>query len=174
MITNDKFDQVYEQYYRLMYHVAYGILQNPEDTEDALQEAFIRIDKNISKIIDPVCPKTRNFVVIIIKNVSFTMQKRKRGIEMEELSPALEDWRTEVSPERAGEEKSVQEMVKDAIRELPYIYRECLSLSLIEEYTPKEIADMLGKKEQSIYKRLKRGTKKLQEILTERGLTYED
>lgn len=59
MASDDKFNQVYELYYKLMYKVAYSILQNFEDTEDVLQEAFIRIDKNISKVSDPSSPKTK-------------------------------------------------------------------------------------------------------------------
>ena len=46
MASDDKFNQIYELYYKLMYKVSYSILQNFEDTEDVLQEAFIRIDKN--------------------------------------------------------------------------------------------------------------------------------
>ena len=45
---------------------------------------------------------------------------------------------------------------------------------VFDEYTPKEIADMLEMKEQSIYKRLKRGKKILQDRLAEMGVTYED
>lgn len=174
MASNDKFIQIYEQYYKLMYQVSYSILQNFEDTEDVLQEAFIRIDKNISKISDPFCLKTKNFVVIITKRLALNMLRKKKGMQAEELLATLEDVRIESSPERANENKTVHEIVKMAIRDLPDRYRDCLFLSLIDEYTPKEIADMLEIKEQTIYKRLKRGKKMLQNRLTEMGVTYED
>lgn len=174
MASDNKFIQIYEQYYKLMYQVAYSILQNFEDTEDVLQEAFIRIDKNISKISDPFCLKTKNFVVIITKRIALNMLRKKKGIQAEELLATLEDVRIEASPERASENKTVQEIVKMAIRDLPDRYRECLFLSLIDEYTPREIADMLETKEQTIYKRLKRGKKMLQNRLSEMGVTYED
>lgn len=61
MASDDKFNQIYELYYKLMYKVSYSILQNFEDTEDVLQEAFIRIDKNISKVSDPSSPKIKKF-----------------------------------------------------------------------------------------------------------------
>lgn len=174
MASDDKFNQIYERYYKLMYKVSYSILQNFEDTEDILQEAFIRIDKNISKISDPFCPKTKNFVVLITKRLALNMLRKKKGIQVEELSATLEDVRIEASPERTNETKTVQELVKMAIRDLPERYRDCLFLSLIDEYTPKEIAEMLEMKEQSIYKRLKRGKKMLQTRLAEMGVTYED
>ena len=87
MALDDIFDRIYEQYYRLMYQVAYGILQNTEDTEDVLQESFIRIEKNISKISDPFCPKTRNFVVIITKRLALNMLGKGKGNEAGELWP---------------------------------------------------------------------------------------
>lgn len=173
MLSSDIFLQIYKQYYRLMFQVAYSILRNTEDTEDALQEAFIRIDKNISKISDPFCPKTRNFVVIIVKRVALDILKKKKGSAFEELSAALSGG-IEVSPEKVSEEKSVFEMVKTAIRDLPDRYRECLYLSLIDEYTPGEIADLLEIKKQSVYKRLNRGKKMLQNRLAEMGVSYED
>lgn len=173
MLSSDIFLQIYKQYYRLMYQVAYSILRNTEDTEDALQEAFIRIDKNISKISDPFCPKTRNFVVIIVKRVALDILKKKKGSAFEELSAALPDG-IAVSPEKVSEEKTAFEMVKTAIRDLPDRYRECLYLSLIDEYTPGEIADLLEIKKQSVYKRLNRGKKILQDRLAEMGVSYED
>lgn len=173
MLTSDIFLQIYKQYYRLMFQVAYSILRNTEDTEDALQEAFIRIDKNISKISDPFCPKTRNFVVIIVKRVALDIMKKKRRSAIEELSAALSDG-IAPSPEKVSEEKSVFEMVKAAIRDLPDKYRECLYLSLIDEYTPEEISDLLEIKKQSVYKRLNRGKKILQDRLAEMGVSYED
>ena len=174
MATDDIFIQIYELYYKLMYQVSYSILQNFEDTEDVLQEAFIRINKNISKISDPFCPKTKNFVVIITKRIALNMLRKKKGIQAEELLATLEDVRVDASPEKANETKTVQELVKMAIRDLPDRYRDCLFLSLIDEYTPKEIACILEMKEHVIYKRLERGKKMLQNRLIDLGVAYED
>lgn len=99
------------------------------------------------------------------------MLRKKKGIQMEELLTTLEDARVEASPERANETKTVQELVKTVIRNLPDRYRDCLFLSLIDEYTPKEIACILEMKEYVIYKRLQRGKKMLQNSLTDLGVT---
>ncbi len=72
-----KFREIYENYRRLMYQVAYEILKNHEDAEEALQEAFFRISKNISKISDTFCPQTKNYVVIICKKVALSMLKKR-------------------------------------------------------------------------------------------------
>ena len=53
-----KFEQIYAEYRRLMFHVAYEILHNEQNAEDATHQAFVRIAENIRKIDVPVCPKT--------------------------------------------------------------------------------------------------------------------
>ena len=41
------FEQVYIQYKSLMYSVAYSILGNSQDAEDAVHHAFVKIAENI-------------------------------------------------------------------------------------------------------------------------------
>lgn len=44
-----KFQQVHDRYLGLMLHAARRVLGNAQDAEDAVQEAFSAIAKNISK-----------------------------------------------------------------------------------------------------------------------------
>lgn len=48
-----KFEQLYLEYKGLMFHVAYEILHNEQDAEDAVHQAFVKIAENIKKIDDP-------------------------------------------------------------------------------------------------------------------------
>ena len=61
-------EQIYLEYRGLMYHVAYEILHNEQDAEDAVHHAFVKIAENIKKITDPVCPKTHSYVVTIVEH----------------------------------------------------------------------------------------------------------
>ena len=63
-----KFEQLYLEYKGLMFHVAYEILHNEQDAEDAVHQAFVKIAENIKKIDDPICPKTHSYVVTIVEN----------------------------------------------------------------------------------------------------------
>ena len=49
------FEQIYLEYRGLMYHVAYEILHNEQDAEDAVHQAFIKIAENIKKIRNENC-----------------------------------------------------------------------------------------------------------------------
>ena len=43
------FEQIYLEYRGLMYHVAYEILHNEQEAEDAVHQAFAKIAENIKK-----------------------------------------------------------------------------------------------------------------------------
>ena len=49
-----KFEQIYLEYKGLMFHVAYDILHNEQDAEDAVHQAFVKVAENIKKIGEPV------------------------------------------------------------------------------------------------------------------------
>ena len=54
-----RFEALYNKYYRLMFHIARGILNNAEDAEDAVSEAFFSIAENFSKISRESTQKSR-------------------------------------------------------------------------------------------------------------------
>jgi RNA polymerase sigma-70 factor (ECF subfamily) len=41
------FEALYRQYARLVYHTAFLMLNNPQDTDDVLQEVFIRVFRHL-------------------------------------------------------------------------------------------------------------------------------
>ena len=71
------FTLLYETYRKLMHWIAKRILYDEGLAEDAVQEAFLRIAKNFYKIKEILCPETRNFVVIIVRNVALTMRHQQ-------------------------------------------------------------------------------------------------
>lgn len=74
------FEQLYIRYKGLMYHIAYRILQNREDAEDAVHQAFVSIAKNIKKITEVDCPKTYGYIVTIIERKSIDSLRANKHI----------------------------------------------------------------------------------------------
>ena len=72
-----KFTQLYNTYRHTMMHTAYTILQDHGLAEDAVHDAFVRAARNFTKIGDVNSPRTRAFMVIIVRNVALTMAKRR-------------------------------------------------------------------------------------------------
>ena len=57
-----RFESLYLAYRGLMYHVAYHILKNPQDAEDAVHQSFVKLAEHMATIPDGPCPRTRNLV----------------------------------------------------------------------------------------------------------------
>ena len=147
-----------------MLHIAMQILKDHQLAEDAVQEAFLRLVKNFSKIGQINCPRTRLFTVIIVRNISLTMlAERKKETVLESPDAVLP---IEYDLEEDVLERIAYEEVLNAIRELPVLYRDVLYLQCVEEYKLTEISKLLGIEAETVKKRAQRGRKKLLEQLT--------
>ena len=158
-----KFEALYYTHRRTMLHIAIQILKDHQLAEDAVQEAFIRLANNFSKIGQIDCPQTRLFTVIIVRNISLTMrteQQKQVVVESPETAvPTEYDLEEEVLGRIAYEE------VLTAIQELPLIYKDILYLQCVEEYKLTEISKLIGIGTETIKKRAQRGRKILLEQL---------
>ena len=82
----EKMDAVCDTYAVMMYGVAFRILGNDADAEDAVATALEKIFKNIDKISGINCPQTKGYIVTIIRNTSIDMynrRKRRQTVELE-------------------------------------------------------------------------------------------
>lgn len=158
-----KFDIIYNHYRNLMYHVAYNILNNHHDAEDAVAEALCKIAQNISKIDEPICPKTKSFIVIITKRqaIDSYRSKRRRG------EVAFEECVSEDPENYATEDVMRHSVLALSIAKLPENYREVILLKFSQGYSTREIAGMLGYSVAKVEKLIARGKAKLAEVLKE-------
>ncbi len=159
-------EEIYHKYKRLMYSVSYSILHNPEDAEDAVHEACIRIIKNISKIESSDCTKTQAFVVIIAKNISIDMQRQKS----KRSDIPLDDtdlWTEGASCEETAIANINVEVLKEALAKLPNNYYEILLLEAYYRCSTEELASLLGLSHENARSRLRRARLRLKSILTE-------
>ena len=62
--------------------------------------------------------------------------------------------------------------ILSALNSLPETYRICLYLYYYEDYTGKEIAEILGKSEAAVSQTLSRGRQKLKKLLSEERSSY--
>ena len=162
----NKFEIIYEQYKNLMYYVAYRILREERDAEDAVHNAFVRIAEHIEKISEPVCPKTRAFVVLIVERTAineYNRQHRRRGLPLEEEAlGASGAWAPE-GPEEG-------DAVARAIAALPDRERELILLKHWQGFSDREIAGLMGMKPGAVSRALQRAKEKLRERLREEGI----
>ena len=157
-----KFETVYHQYRGLMYYVAYRILNNPSDAEDAVHDAFIKIAENMKKISDPVCPKTQSYVVTIVENKAIDLYREK---QRRNVLPLAEEY-IGAAPAAEIERLAERDTLAAAIASLPPRYRSVLLLRYDCGYSNAEIANILDTTEPNVRKLIQRAKEKLSAALS--------
>lgn len=159
-----KFVVLYEQYRYLMMQVAYNVLFDYYFAEDAVQNAFIKIAKNMDKINEVDSRETKRYLITITKNAAIDIY-RKRSIKMKK----------EIFVDELGEnEKPITYMetdmdngVLDILKNLPIKYRDVFLLKYSSNLENKEIAELLKISEGSVRQRIARGKVIIQNALNE-------
>lgn len=148
---------------RLVYRIAFSVVRNPADAEDATQEVFLRVlryGKRITRIQDQKAWLARIAWRVAVQRRK-TMAKLAAGTE--------EAGETLVAPGH-GAERVLLEQERSALLErvlsaLPSQLRDPLVLSALEEIAPREVAAMLGISEAAVRSRAFRAREILREKL---------
>lgn len=163
-----KLEELYINHKYLMLHTSFEILKDYQLAEDAVHKAFLRLINNLYKIADISCNKTRNFLVIIVRNISINMYNERKkqfesgydGLEQElgSMDALTEDF--------VISKETVNEVLK-CISELDNKYRDILMLKYSYDYDISEISQLLGLSSENTRVRLHRGRKMLIQKLSE-------
>jgi RNA polymerase sigma factor (sigma-70 family) len=155
--------RLYNQYSKAMYNLAYRMMNNREDAEDMLQEAFVECFRNLGSFR---FESTFGAWLkqILINRCLNCLKKKKVDLILYEDVPAgeLEEENNEVEIQY-----KTQKIFK-SIEKLPDGYRIVLTLYLLEGYDHSEISQILGISESTSKSQYSRGKEKLRKmILTE-------
>lgn len=156
-----QFRELYRRYHRVMERTALAVLHDPHDAEEAVQEAFLRVIENFSKIDEIPCKDLGGWLVIIVRNEAITILRRRRC-----HLPLEEGW-----ADFAGQSRDLPDyssMVQLFAR-LPDTYRAVLEMKLVLGWSSAEIARRLGLTESAVNTRLSRGRALLRKIFEEEG-----
>lgn len=153
-----KFERIYNRYRNLMYHVAYKVLSNHYDAEDAVHQAFVAIIRHLEKIGDIDNPETRSFIVLITERKAIDLIRTSHS---EKVIPLNEDL-IGIEIPAPGDHG-----LADALAKLPAHYREVLLLRFDNGYSAKELAQMLGMTESGVRKLIGRAKNALGRMLEE-------
>lgn len=162
-----KVERLFEKYRKLMFGAAFEILQDKGMAEDAVIAAMERIIKNIDKIGEIDCPKTRNFVVIICKNAAIDIYNKRKTASMAEACYCGEMYIEENEPINIVLNKDTVDRMKKAIKALDMIYRDVFLMKYAHKMSREEIAEACGISIEAVKKRLARAKRKIVELMGE-------
>ena len=159
-----EFEKLYTEHRQTMYKVAFAVLNNPEDSEDAVHKAFVKIADNFSKIKKIPCQEITPYLVIIVRNAAIDIYNKNK--QKAEHTAEFYDESTAVDVDYF-ENIDYDELVK-TISQLPQIYKDVLFLRYVNDFSVKEISKMLDISVDTVWKRLERARKMLKELLERR------
>ena len=141
-------------YAATLYRVAFSVLRNAADAEDAVQEAFVRVLRHRDRL-DEVRDR-RVWLIRIVWNVVLDrkrrMKTRPETDDVAELARVL-PWKG-LSAEELASAAQHHARVLGCVDRLPEKERQVLVLSAFEELPSVEIAEVLGITESSVRSRL--------------------
>jgi len=169
--NEDALEAAVHAHARLVYQIAYSVLRNHHDAEDATQETFMRVLRYRRKLEGVQDPKT--WLARIGWRVAIERSKRRPEISLSETETAKAVG--ELRSQLASAEESVFGQEKGALLEslvtaLPEPLRDAIRLSTVNELGSAEIAQVLGTTESSVRSRVFRA----REILKEKLAALED
>ncbi|HET8631395.1 MAG TPA: sigma-70 family RNA polymerase sigma factor [Thermomicrobiales bacterium] len=161
------FQELVERYQGAVYNLAYRMLGAPEEAEDAAQEIFVRIYRQLARY-----DRSRKFstwVLAIATNYCID-QLRRRRLQLVPLENIIPWARArEAGPEREALDREASDELQTLLRRLPEKYRAVLILRYWEELSCAEIGEVLQVPEGTVKTQLHRARKALERLMTEQG-----
>lgn len=148
--------QLIQCYQNSLYAAAFNICQNQMDAEDVVQEAFVQYYTTKKEFENEQHIKAWLIRIVInkAKNITHTFWRKNKC--------ALEDYMETLSFPDSSSRNLFEEVMK-----LPDKYRIVIHLFYYEEYSVREIADILKLSESNVKVRLSRGRALLKASLKE-------
>lgn len=154
MRSEEEVNQAIELYADMIRRICFLHLKNHADTEDVLQEVFLKY------VLHSVAFKSREHEKAWLIRVTLNLCKDlKKSLFRHNTIPL------DVLSEEAASVMPEQLEVLEAVLSLPSKYKNVIYLHYFEGYTAREISMMLHKKENTVYSLLSRGRKLLKQKL---------
>jgi RNA polymerase sigma-70 factor, ECF subfamily len=165
--NEDVLESAVREHARLAYRIAYSVLRNHHDAEDATQETFIRVlryRKKLEGVRD-----AKMWLARIAWRVAVERSKKPPEVSLTEKD--TEDAAVQLRSQLASAEESavgsqMSSLLSSLIAALPEQLRDALRLSTVNELSPAEIAEVLEISEASVRSRLFRARQILKEKLS--------
>jgi RNA polymerase sigma-70 factor, ECF subfamily len=143
-----------DQYASTLYRVAFSVLRNTADAEDAVQEAFVRVLRHRESLTE--VRDQRVWLIRIVWNI--VLDRKRRAKTRPETDDVQELARVLPAGGLSADERAMAAQhhshVLSCVDQLPAKEREVLVLSAFEELSSVEIASVLNITESSVRSRL--------------------
>jgi RNA polymerase sigma factor (sigma-70 family) len=153
---------LYEEHYPIMFSVCKRYARNEAEALDILHDGFIKVFNNISKY--QIGTSLIAWIKRVIVNTAidyYRRESRRRSVDIEDAKGIVQD-----SPDALS--KMSAEEILELLQHLTPAYRSVFNMYVIEGYSHKELADILGITESTSRSNLVKARTKLKELISSR------
>lgn len=155
-----KFIALYETYRSSMFHAANRILNNTDDAEDTVHQAFLKVAEAIETVDDSIPDRVKGFLITITQHYAIDLYRKKKKLFLFDVG-IKED--AAAIYEHSG-------VLVQCIDRLPEKYRAVILLKYKFGYGTKEIARLLSLSESNVAKIHQRAKSNLEQLCKEEGI----
>jgi RNA polymerase sigma-70 factor, ECF subfamily len=131
----EAFEMIIRTYSRTLFAIAYGILQNREETEDVVQESFIKAWKMRWRVRDP--EKFPAWLSMIARHRAHDVFRKRRPMAV--IQEAIE-----LNQGNALDNREIDQQLHSALAALPELHRAAITLRYFEQMDYRTIENTLG------------------------------
>ena len=159
----EAFRLIYQRYWDPLFNIAFKRLQDAEEARDIVQEVFTTVWDQRAQLQprESLLP----YLQVILRNRIFNLYARNE-VKLKYIVET--QWQATFAQNNAVQQltlKELQDIVNDAIAQLPPRMQEIFLLNREDQLTPAEIAQHLSLSVQTVKNQLHRATEKMREHL---------
>ena len=159
------FEALVSRYQQPVYNLVYRLMEDPSDACDVVQEVFLKVFRNVGTFRGSSSLKTWIYRIAVTKSLDEIKKSRRR----KRISSLGRIFHLNRTPDIASDqyadtpliEKENRQILYAAMNKLPDNQRVALTLSKIEGYNNRDIADLLNLSITAVEMLIHRGRKKL-------------
>ncbi|HZN96749.1 MAG TPA: RNA polymerase sigma factor [Gemmatimonadales bacterium] len=157
----EAFDLLVRRYLPRARQVARRLMQNPEDADDLVQDAFLRVLERIATF--DVSRAFEPWFTRLLVNLGLDQRRKQRVRRTESLDPAW--FPGGPRPDRETERAELRSSLSQALEQLPDRQRLIVTLFEIDGHSTEEIAGMLKVSQVTVRWHLHQARRALREVL---------
>lgn len=159
--------QLFKTYYSMMFNVCLRYADGKDEAQDMLNEGFMKIFANLEKYNNS--GSLENWMKRVMANAALDYQRKYKAVDLVPYETVMESEMKSVSENPALGKLSYEELML-CIEKLPPVSRNVFNLYVFEDYSHKEIAEMLNIKEGTSHWHLNFARNRLKELIIETNM----